>query len=159
MATSLLVHVHKRLLLGSALIPTYLAGTGCVCASYSTVLPFPTSEGVPKHILAFTKQYGTGAGRQGSCPIVHSARDRSSPSCLFRIFSGVDAGIVVDYGVDPPHTHGWTGAFYLPALSAQSYGLFCRLDVLRESRYSLVCWRPRRSRSGSRNLLTWRAVR
>jgi hypothetical protein len=31
MATLLLVHVHKRHLLGSALIPVHLAGAGCVC--------------------------------------------------------------------------------------------------------------------------------
>jgi hypothetical protein len=83
MATSLLVHVHKRHLLGSALIPAYLAGTGCVCAF--TIMPVPTSEAVPKHTLAFTGQYGTGAGRQGSCLVVHSARDRSSPLCLIWI--------------------------------------------------------------------------
>jgi hypothetical protein len=157
MATSLLVHVHKRHLLGSALIPAYLAGTGCVCAF--TILPVPTSEAVPKHTLAFTGQYGTGAGRQGSCLIVHSARDRSSPLCLIwisqrrgrrysrRLWRRSTAHARLDRG----HLPSWH--------SAQSYGLFCRLDVLRESRYSLVCWRPRRSRSGSRNLLTWRAVR
>jgi hypothetical protein len=83
-----------------------------------TILPLPTSEGIPKHVLAFTGQYGTGAGRQGSCLIVHSARDRSSPSCLFRISKGVDAGIVVDYGVDPQHTHGWTGGI-LPSWHTQ----------------------------------------